>query len=108
MIPTPCHRHVGPEGPFREVYEPAEDTFLLLDALEADAEELRRASIDICLEVGCGSGVVSTFLASIVGPKALYLCTDINPLAGLCTVETAMRNNVDIQPIITDLVRLKL
>ncbi|KAH0624883.1 hypothetical protein JD844_032759 [Phrynosoma platyrhinos] len=75
MIPTPCHRHVGPEGPFREVYEPAEDTFLLLDALEADAEELRRGR-----------------------------CTDINPLAGLCTVETAIRNNVDIQPIITDLI----
>ncbi|CAI5772680.1 hemK methyltransferase family member 2 [Podarcis lilfordi] len=104
MIPTPWHRHVGPQGPFSEVYEPAEDTFLLLDALERDAEELRSGSIEICLEVGSGSGVVSTFLASIAGPKALYLCTDINPLAGLCTVETAIHNNVDIQPIITDLV----
>ncbi|XP_061483859.1 methyltransferase N6AMT1 isoform X2 [Rhineura floridana] len=104
MIPTPWYQHVGPQGPFSEIYEPAEDTFVLLDALEGDAEELRSASIEICLEVGCGSGVVSTFLASIVGPKALCLCTDINPVAGLCTVETAVHNNVDIQPIITDLV----
>lgn len=43
MIPTPCYGHAGPRGPFSEVYEPAEDTFLLLDALEQDAEKLRRA-----------------------------------------------------------------
>uniref|UniRef100_A0A8D0H3L7 Methyltransferase HEMK2 n=1 Tax=Sphenodon punctatus TaxID=8508 RepID=A0A8D0H3L7_SPHPU len=101
MIPTPEHRHVGPGGPFSEVYEPAEDTFLLLDALERDAELLR---VEICLEVGSGSGIVSTFVASIVGPKAFYICTDINPMAGHCTLETAARNKVDIQPVITDLV----
>ncbi|XP_053165496.1 methyltransferase N6AMT1 isoform X2 [Hemicordylus capensis] len=61
-------------------------------------------SIEICLEVGSGSGVVSTFLASIVGPKALYMCTDINPVAGVCTLETATHSNVELQPIITDLV----
>ncbi|KAF7251271.1 Methyltransferase N6AMT1 [Varanus komodoensis] len=104
MIPTPWYQHVGPQGPFSDVYEPAEDTFLLLDALESDADALRSARIDICLEVGSGSGVVSTFLASVVGHEALYMCTDINPMAGLCTVETAIRNHVDIQPIITDLV----
>ncbi|XP_060626447.2 methyltransferase N6AMT1 [Anolis sagrei] len=103
MIPTPRHPHLGPEGPFREVYEPAEDTFLLLDALEGDAAELQSGGISICLEVGCGSGVVSTFVASVIGSKALYLCTDINPLAALCTLETALCNNVNIQPIITDL-----
>ncbi|XP_062982793.1 methyltransferase N6AMT1 isoform X2 [Elgaria multicarinata webbii] len=75
MIPTPWHQHVGPQGPFGEVYEPSEDTFLLLDALEGDAEELRSAG-----------------------------CTDINPVASLCTAETAIRNNVDVQPIVTDLV----
>ncbi|XP_007441800.1 hemK methyltransferase family member 2 isoform X2 [Python bivittatus] len=104
MIPTPRHQHVGPEGPFSAVYEPAEDTYLLLDALEQDAEALRSARIDICLEVGSGSGVVSTFLASVVGPKAFYMCTDINPEAGLCTAETARHNSVHIQPVITDLV----
>ncbi|XP_020851694.1 methyltransferase HEMK2 isoform X1 [Phascolarctos cinereus] len=99
---TPLHRHVG-QGAFQEVYEPAEDTFLLLDALEAQAEELM--GIEICLEIGSGSGIVSAFLASIIGPQALYMCTDINPKAADCTLETALCNKVHIQPIITDLAK---
>ncbi|NWI13352.1 HEMK2 methyltransferase, partial [Crypturellus soui] len=104
-LPTPQHGHVGAQGLFREVYEPAEDTFLLLDALERDAAQLRAARVAICLEIGCGSGVVSAFVASIIGPNALYMCTDINPMAAYCTVETALINNVQLQPIITDLVK---
>uniref|UniRef100_A0A2K5J309 Methyltransferase HEMK2 n=1 Tax=Colobus angolensis palliatus TaxID=336983 RepID=A0A2K5J309_COLAP len=69
-FPTPFHGHVG-RGVFSDVYEPAEDTFLLLDALEAAAAEL--AGVEICLEVGAGSGVVSAFLASMIGPQALYV-----------------------------------
>lgn len=40
--PTPVYSHVG-RGDFRDVYEPAEDTFLLMDALEKDAERLRKS-----------------------------------------------------------------
>ncbi|CAM2096977.1 unnamed protein product [Caretta caretta] len=104
MIPTPRHQHVGPHGPFSEVYEPAEDTYLLLDALEQDAAQIRDAGVEISLEIGSGSGVVSAFLASIVGPSALYICTDINPIAAFCTLETAVLNKVHIHPVITDLV----
>ncbi|NWZ26975.1 HEMK2 methyltransferase, partial [Asarcornis scutulata] len=100
-VPTPRYEHVWRFG---EVYAPAEDTFLLLDALERDAARLRDAGIAICLEIGSGSGVVSTFLASIIGSGALYLCTDINPMAAYCTLETALLNNVHLQPVITDLV----
>ncbi|XP_068000579.1 methyltransferase N6AMT1 isoform X2 [Melanerpes formicivorus] len=103
-LPTPRYEHVGPHGPFKDVYEPAEDTFLLLDALEQDADCLRQARVEICLEIGSGSGVVSAFLASIIGSSALYICTDINPMAAHCTMETALLNSVDLQPIITDLV----
>ncbi|XP_048202318.1 methyltransferase N6AMT1 [Perognathus longimembris pacificus] len=101
-FPTPLYGHVG-RGIFSDVYEPAEDTFLLLDALEAAADEL--AGVEICLEIGSGSGVVSAFLASMIGPQALYMCTDINPEAAACTLETARCNKVQIQPIITDLVK---
>ncbi|XP_022371906.1 hemK methyltransferase family member 2 isoform X1 [Enhydra lutris kenyoni] len=101
-FPTPLHGHVG-RGAFISVYEPAEDTFLLLDALEAAAAEL--TGVEICLEVGSGSGVVSAFLASMIGPQALYMCTDINPEAAACTLETAHCNKVHIQPVITDLVK---
>ncbi|XP_032635589.1 methyltransferase HEMK2 [Chelonoidis abingdonii] len=104
MIPTPRHPHVGAHGPFSEVYAPAEDTYLLLDALEQDAAQLSDAGVEISLEVGAGSGVVSAFLASIVGPSALYICTDINPIAASCTLETAVLNKVHIHPVITDLV----
>ncbi|XP_052015034.1 methyltransferase N6AMT1 isoform X2 [Apodemus sylvaticus] len=100
-VPTPLYGHVG-RGAFSDVYEPAEDTFLLLDALEAAAAEL--AGVEICLEVGAGSGVVSAFLASMIGPQALYLCTDINPEAAACALETARCNRVHVQPVITDLV----
>ncbi|XP_061214975.1 methyltransferase N6AMT1 isoform X1 [Neopsephotus bourkii] len=105
-LPTPRYDHVGPHGPYRDVYEPAEDTFLLLDALEQDAALLRQARVEICLEIGSGSGVVSTFVASsIIGSSALYICTDINPMAAYCTLETALLNNVHLQPVITDLVK---
>ncbi|KAM5153618.1 methyltransferase N6AMT1 isoform 1-T1 [Callospermophilus lateralis] len=101
-FPTPLYGHAG-RGAFGDVYEPAEDTFLLLDVLQAAAADL--AGVEICLEVGSGSGVVSAFLASMIGPQALYMCTDINPDAAVCTLETGRRNNVHIQPVITDLVK---
>ncbi|KAM4710829.1 methyltransferase N6AMT1-like isoform 1-T3 [Anableps anableps] len=101
--PTPVYSHAG-RGSFQDVYEPAEDSFLLIDALEKDAERLLQMSPCVCLEVGGGSGVVSAFLASVVGPSALYLCSDVNPAAAQCTARTASCNRVSLQPIITDLV----
>ncbi|XP_044133180.1 methyltransferase N6AMT1 [Bufo gargarizans] len=102
MFPTPVYSHVG-RGAFADVYDPAEDTFLLIDALEKEAE-LLKSGVEICLEIGCGSGVVSAFVASLIGPKAWYLCTDINPTAAFCTMETALANTVLIDPVVTDMV----
>ncbi|KAM9766805.1 LOW QUALITY PROTEIN: methyltransferase N6AMT1 [Menidia menidia] len=101
--PTPVYSHAG-RGDFQDVYEPAEDSFLLLDALEKDADTLRKMSPSVCLEVGSGSGVASAFLASLLGPSTLYLCTDVNPAAARCTMKTASRNGVSLQPVVTDLV----
>ncbi|XP_048873553.1 methyltransferase N6AMT1 [Brienomyrus brachyistius] len=103
MIPTPEYSHVG-RGPFSDVYEPAEDSFLLMDALERDADRIRRVRPALCLEVGSGSGVVSAFLAAVTGPDAAYLCTDVNPAAAQCTMETSRCNGCHLQPIVTDLV----
>lgn len=44
--PTPLYSHAG-RGDFREVYEPAEDSFLLIDALEKDADRLQRMRLAI-------------------------------------------------------------
>ncbi|KAF8898442.1 S-adenosyl-L-methionine-dependent methyltransferase [Infundibulicybe gibba] len=93
MLPTPDLSHISAED-YEHVYEPAEDTFLLLDALEADAEELKGLNPSICLEIGSGSGCVSTFVGKILGSSTLYLCTDINPHASRCSFSTGFRNRV--------------
>lgn len=111
MIPTPDLSHLTkndyervyePAGEGRSLYEPGEvrtphkkteDTFVLLDALEADAEHIRALAPRLCLEIGrvlsklcyhpyqdvdfasrSGTGVVSTFLAQIIGPSNSCLC----------------------------------
>ncbi|XP_061683699.1 methyltransferase N6AMT1 isoform X2 [Syngnathoides biaculeatus] len=102
--PTPVYAHAG-RGDFCDVYEPAEDSFLLMDALERDVDELRGMRPHVCVEVGSGSGAVSAFLVSLLGPAAIYFCTDLNRAAALCTSKTASSNNVSLEPVITDLVQ---
>lgn len=51
MISTPDTSHLSKED-FVHVYEPAEDTFCLLDALEQDADLLRRAKPRLVIEIG--------------------------------------------------------
>ncbi|OBZ80078.1 HemK methyltransferase family member 2 [Grifola frondosa] len=104
MIPTPDLSHLTRED-YEHVYEPAEDTFILLDALEQDAEELRSISPLVCLEIGSGSGCVSSFVGSILGDSAaLYLATDINPNACKCTQRTGRQNKIPVEPITASLV----
>ncbi|CAI2180819.1 11214_t:CDS:2 [Funneliformis geosporum] len=104
MIPTPKLDHISSKD-YENVYEPAEDTFLLLDALEKDAEFLRNEIAPcISLEIGSGTGCVSTFLGKILGDgKALLLCTDINPYASYITIKTGYNNSIQLESITTDL-----
>ncbi|KAI0762719.1 S-adenosyl-L-methionine-dependent methyltransferase [Fomes fomentarius] len=104
MIPTPDLSHLKSED-YTHIYEPAEDTFILLDALEEDADDLRTLQPRICLEIGSGSGCVSAFTSSILGSSSsLYLTTDINPHACRSTKATGAQNQVPIEPILTSLV----
>lgn len=65
--------HIPSCSPDGQVYEPAEDTFLLRDAALAEVRPGDRV-----LEVGCGSGAVS---ASLLGRAGSVVATDINPHA---------------------------
>ncbi|KAG2368792.1 S-adenosyl-L-methionine-dependent methyltransferase [Suillus spraguei] len=105
MIPTPDLSHLTRHD-LEQVYDPAEDTFLLLDALEQEAEALQKERPLICLEVGSGSGCVSAFLGKILGQSSsLYLCTDINKHATRCTFATGKQNKIPLDPVTCSLTR---
>ena len=50
------------------VYEPSEDTFLLLDALFAERASLRALAPRSVVEIGPGSGAVSAYVARLLAP----------------------------------------
>jgi release factor glutamine methyltransferase len=96
MLPTPDTSHV----PYRRVYEPAEDSFLLLDTLSSPSESAflssrftLPASPPLVLEVGPGSGVILAFLTvhanTIFGTCGVMTAgVDVNRFACLATRET--------------------
>ncbi|KAF2000332.1 hypothetical protein P154DRAFT_522536 [Amniculicola lignicola CBS 123094] len=89
MLPTPSTSHVC----FDRVYEPAEDSYLLLDTISAPSETAflhdrfpKASTTPLVLEVGVGSGVILAFVAAnantIFGrDDVLTLGTDINSFA---------------------------
>ncbi|SPN97036.1 related to methyltransferase S. pombe [Cephalotrichum gorgonifer] len=103
MLPTPDTSHI----PTSLVYDPVEDSYLLLDTFSSPSETAflkdhfpltspsapqSPSPIPVVLELGSGSGVVSAFLASnarhIFGRPVLSACTDLNPHACRATAET--------------------
>ena len=105
MLPTPELSHLKLKE-FQQVYVPAEDTFLLLDALEMELDaisatgNLRGDSAKAtCIELGSGSGCVSTFLAQqllkdLQFSKWHFYCTDINAAAVEATRMTMHVNGI--------------
>ncbi|KAH8893767.1 hypothetical protein GQ53DRAFT_717391 [Thozetella sp. PMI_491] len=102
MLPTPDTSHVS----YNRVYEPAEDSFLLLDTLSSASEtsflSARFAAspapspAPLVLEVGPGSGVVVAFLTAhalpIFGTRCVLTAgADVNRFACAATRTTAAR-----------------
>ncbi|MFB6203373.1 MAG: HemK2/MTQ2 family protein methyltransferase [Candidatus Nanohaloarchaea archaeon] len=71
------------------VYQPAEDTYFLLDYLEDQELEGKKV-----LEVGSGSGKIAVELA---GKGAEVTAVDINPEAVRATEQLAEQENVDLE-----------
>jgi len=96
---------------YEKVYEPAEDSFLLLDSLEKDQSYLAKRFHDqlaVVCELGPGSGIVTTFMMQNKMPSqnAIYFALDINPWAIQATEDTAKRNDCDriyLEPIQSNL-----
>ncbi|CAA0382293.1 unnamed protein product [Arabidopsis thaliana] len=90
----------------REVYEPCDDSFALVDALLADRTNLIEHNPKICMEIGCGSGYVITSLILLLQnevPGVHYLAIDTNPIATRVTKETLEAHGVNADVICADL-----
>ncbi len=74
------------------VYPPSEDSLLLIRSLDVQPGE----SI---LEIGCGSGIVSLHCAKA---GATVTAGDINPAAVELTRRNALKNNLDVEVLLTD------
>ncbi|XP_014214772.1 hemK methyltransferase family member 2 [Copidosoma floridanum] len=93
------------EEELHDVYEPAEDSFLLIDTLENDLELLKSQKCAMCLEVGIGSGVVITALAMELRKyfTSFYLGIDINAKACQASKKTSIINSVRVEAVQMDL-----
>lgn len=103
MLPTP---DLPSSIDYDRVYEPLEDSFLLLDALEEELTWIQQHNfthtVPLVLEIGSGSGIISLFiLKNILPGKSLGICTDLNPYACMSSVETLKLNKVSLDSIQT-------
>ncbi|KAI0889896.1 methyltransferase domain-containing protein [Annulohypoxylon maeteangense] len=98
MLPTPDTSHVA----YERVYEPAEDSFLLLDTLSSTDQTIFLQTrfgdgyVPLVVEIGSGSGVVIAFVNAhakvLFGSRnVLATAVDVNAYACKATDETAKK-----------------
>lgn len=100
QLPSSLDRH------WQNVYDPAEDTFLLVDSLVQEEEFIKKLDPLICLEIGCGSGYAITFLAKLVsrlGCRSVYFATDLNNKAASFARGVFSMNRVSVETVVTNL-----
>jgi release factor glutamine methyltransferase len=94
MFPTPSTTNLD----VARVYEPAEDSFLFLDLLQDELPFIQErfatanAPTPLVVEIGLGSGIVTTFFHKNILPDALFIGTDINPYACSISKDTSKEN----------------
>jgi release factor glutamine methyltransferase len=100
---TPSYSHLTAED-YDHVYEPSEDSFILLDALELELPYLQEKKPLVCLEIGPGSGIIVSALAKYLSHQHHgFFAVDINKFACDATKRTAKANNVNVDVINMDL-----
>ncbi|GAB4328324.1 MAG: class I SAM-dependent methyltransferase [Promethearchaeota archaeon] len=76
------------------VYFPADDTYLLIDAMARDLAVLARDRLAwSVLDVGSGTGVVSLFFAAVL-PNARVVAVDVGQAASRCAKSNLSRRGV--------------
>ena len=105
MLSTPDYSHFTLKD-YEKIYEPSEDTFLFIDALEKDLNYLNDLCPLFVLEIGSGSGLVINFLANHLKNtrQVLYFTTDINFESCLATEKTSIKNKNNANLVNRDLV----
>ncbi|UCE81443.1 MAG: methyltransferase [Methanobacteriota archaeon] len=76
-----------------EVYDPNDDSYLILEAIEVSAGER-------LLDMGCGTGLIAIHAAKA---GAEVVAADINPNAVNCTRRNAHKNGVRLDVVQSDL-----
>ncbi|PUU76434.1 hypothetical protein B9Z19DRAFT_1088308 [Tuber borchii] len=124
MLPTPTTSHLS----FNHIYEPSEDTFLLLDTLTLQSPFLHSrfpqtssssssssssSPPPLVLELGSGSGVITSFLTThstaLFGHNSITtLSTDISPHAPKATRQTVAANLTEESGCFLGAVRMDL
>lgn len=94
---TPFITHISSED-FLYVYEPAEDSFLLLDAIESELTYLNELDPTVCVEIGSGSGVIITAVAKALLHTACF-AIEINRKACDVTKTTAKFNQAVLEVV---------
>jgi len=105
----PSLTHLGLRD-YDTVYEPSDDTYLLIDAIgmdidimegksDGDVGTVEQSNIRRTLEIGCGTGVPTVYLAgrcstSETNMSPVHFVTDINPDAIRIAKSTAERNGI--------------
>lgn len=104
---TPTIKHLNAND-YEYIYEPSQDTFLLLDAIEADLNYIEETvNPSVCLEIGSGSGLIITAVSKRL-QSTLCLSTDINLYACSSTLRTANVNMANVESVhcnLTDAIR---
>lgn len=106
MLSTPIFDGID----YDKVYEPSEDSFYLLDCFEDQQTYLLSKygnRVPLVLEIGTGSGIVTTFMLQHILPQALYLASDINPSACI-TARNTIRQNCSERANFVDILRMDL
>ena len=98
--PLPSLEHLS-RADTEHVYEPSDDTFLLVDALHHD---VALENTRIIVELGCGTGVATVAMLKLLNSghhQVHAYMTDINPRALEMARRTAQANGIDSDRITT-------